>query len=411
MNNRHRRFWVLALVLSACTAAPTTSPVPTTAPSTTAPSPSSAAARSSPGPSAPAAPTLAPSASTTAWDEVFSRDNARVGALIVWRGGFLASGCDVEPEDSFCTRNFVLSSADGDTWTMTEMPIPTDFGIRSLHVVGDRLMGLGYGHYFTEDYAGGAIVVTSTDGRTWARVESASFRDRAVDDIIQTPLGTFAVGHEAPIDSDDTSGFLLWPFRDDGSLGKPRVVDMGGDPHLITGASWTGRELLGWGLRHGPWAGPTVVLASADGRSWSKRGTIPGGDETNAAAILVVGDRLIAVGNRRRQYPLAPIAWTSDDGGRTWDRATVEGDDAAMYDVQVEGDRLIARGGVSYAENRRPVSWESMDGSTWTILPADSDLPDILGFSPWTRATHAGRTCVADSISSGETLRAAIFCR
>ena len=339
------------------------------------------------------------------------RDNATLGSLIVWPEGFLATGCDIEPEDSFCTRNFVLSSPDGAAWTLTEMAVPTDFGIRSLHVVGDRLIGLGYGHYFTEDYAGGAIVVTSTDGRTWTRVASASFRDRVVDDIIQTPLGALAVGHEAPIDSDNTSGFLLWAVSDDGSFGKPRVVDMGGDPHLISGASWTGKEFVAWGLRHGPWAGPTVVLVSADGHSWSIRGTIPGGDETNAADILVAGNRLIAVGNRGRQYPLTPIAWVSDDGGRTWTTAAVEGEDAAMYTVQLEGDRLIARGRISYAEHQRPASWESIDGATWTLLPDDSDLPDLLGYSPLSRATVGDRTCVADSIYTGEVSRAAIYCR
>jgi hypothetical protein len=376
----------------------------------TAPSPSSPALATVP-PTETVAPTPAPSPATTAWDEAFTRDHAQIGALIVWRDGFLAAGCDVDREDSFCTRNFIVSSSGGANWTMTEMPIPTDFGIRSLHIVGDRLFGLAFGHYFAEDFAGGAIVVTSTDGRTWTRVESGSFPDRAINDIVEAPFGTFGVGYEAPIDSDDTSGFLLWPVRPDGTVGKPRTIEVNGAPPLVSGATWLGKEFLAWGGTQGPYGGPPILLASNDGVEWKGRAAIKRSPDADNADVDRFDERLVAVGNSGRYYPLTPTAWFSDDGGQTWDEATVEGEDAAMYAIGIEGGRLIARGRISYGKDSRPISWASADGETWTRLPDDADLPNVLGFSPFTRATHDGRTCVADTISWGEGSRGAIFCR
>jgi hypothetical protein len=223
-----------------------------------------------------------------------------------------------------------------------------------------------------------------------------SFRNRAVDDIIQSPFGTFAIGHEAPIDSDNTSGFLMWPVRADGSFGKERVIDTGGDPNLVGGAIWTGEEFVAWGLRNGPWAGPTVVLASPDGRAWSVRATIPGpGNDAVVSDIVAAGDRLLAVGYEGRTYPLTPRAWVSDDHGRSWTLATVEGTDAAIRTVERENARLVARGTESSGSNSQAVSWESIDGTVWTRLPNDEDMPAVPGFSALTRATIGERTCVA----------------
>lgn len=379
----------------------------TTAPSAAAASPSlTEAPVASPSPS----PSLVPSQPPTTWNEVFARDNTQLGGFIVGPDGFIATGCNVEPEDSFCTRSFILSSPDGDTWTLTDLDVSVDFGIRSLHLVGDRLFGLGYGHYAE---SGGAVVITALDGHTWTRVESPSFTERAIDDIIQTPIGAFATGIEAPIDSDNTSGFLLWPIRADGSFGKPRDIETPDGPPLVSGATWIGEEFIAWGGTQGPYGGPPIILASKDGIDWKVRSTIddPAPEKIDVADILHAGKRLVAVGNEGRAYPLTPRAWISDDDGRTWTSATVEGSDASMFVVQLEGDRLITRGRVSYGEDQRPVSWESADGSTWTLLPADSDLPDLLGYSPWTRATLNGQVCVADSIYSGETFRGAIYCR
>jgi hypothetical protein len=340
---------------------------------------------------------------------VFSRDSTRLEALIVWRGSFIATGCDVDPETSFCTSNFILSSPDGDSWITTELPILSDFGFRSLHLIDDRLFGLGYGQY---DDLGGAIIITSIDGRAWKRVESASFKERAIDDIVETPFGTFAIGIEAPYASDNTSGFLLWPVRADGTFDTPRSGSIDGGPGIVNTALWTGDELVARGGELGPWGGPPIVQASRDGAKWSVRGAVSERVVDDVMGMTQLGDRLIAVGNRGRQYPLTPIAWISDDHGRTWTRADVEGQDAAMYTVSLEDDRLIARGRFSYGESSRPASWESVDGSKWTLLPNDTDLPDLLGYSPLTRATlAAGRTCVSDLIDSGESFRGAIYCR
>jgi len=293
------------------------------------------------------------------------------------------------------------------TWDVTELDVPGNLGGGSLRVVGDRLFIVGYVNRRT---FGGAFVLTSLDGRTWSRVDSASFEARAILDIIATPVGTFAVGHNAPPSSDNTSGFLIWPVRADGSFGAVRDVDTGGDPHLISGAVWSGRELLAWGLRHGPYAGATIVLSSPDGVEWTRKAVIRG-PRRDVSQIYVAGDRLIAVGHEGRRYPLTPRAWTSDDGGSTWKLAEVPGDDMKMTTVSREAGRLIARGEISFGANQRLVSWVSKGGKVWTRLPDDEDLPLVLGFNGLAPVLIGDQACVAGSLYDGRRLSAAIYCR
>ena len=95
---------------------------------------------------------------------------------------------------------------------------------------------------------GGATVLTSLDGRAWSRLRSASFRARAVEDVIRSPLGTFAIGYNAPPDSDNT-GLPHVARRGRRLIWKVRVVDTDGAMAIVTGAVWTGDEFLAWGLR------------------------------------------------------------------------------------------------------------------------------------------------------------------
>ena len=337
---------------------------------------------------------------------MFANDDALLGNLVVGLGGFIAAGCFTD-EESTCVQRFVVRSADGDTWTVVRLEVTSSFWAWTLRVADDRLYALGYAHY-GED--GGAEVWTSLDGSAWSAVTLSSFRNRAIDDIIESPLGTLAIGYEAPVDSDNTSGFLLWPVATDGSFGTVRAIDTGGDPNLVAGAIWSGKEYIAWGLRHGPWAGPTIVLASRDAKDWSIRAKIPGTDAI-VQGMAADGGRLIAVGHGGRAYPLTPRAWISDDVGRSWTRATVEGTDAAMREVQIQGARLIAWGDTSYGSERTAIGWESVDGATWTMLPADDGMPSVPGFTGSTPARIGSRTCVAGSFTDDNGSRGAIYCR
>jgi hypothetical protein len=342
----------------------------------------------------------------TTWVKVFEIERGSLGNIIAGPDGLIAAGC-VGTAESDCGRRVVILSTDGDVWQELEIEAPADIAFASLRHVDNRLFALGYGHYGPD---GGAMVWTSVDGRSWSRVESASFRGRAVKDIIDSPSGAFAIGYNAPIDSDNTSGFLLWPVHADGSFGRPGVVGTSDTEPFAIAAVWTGQEFLAWG--HDRWNdGPTTLLASPDGKTWAYRAEISGLNSGFVSQIVAVGDRLVGVGYEGRHFPLSPRAWTSEDAGRSWKLAEVPAGDGAMWTVGIEGSALIARGNTSPDSDQRIVSWSSTHGTTWTRLPDDEAMPALPGFSAFTTATLGDRTCAAGTFFDETPSRATIYCR
>jgi hypothetical protein len=332
-----------------------------------------------------------------------------LGDLTEWRGGFIASGC-IHDSSGYCGQAIVVSSPDGRSWDPIEVDGTPTFGFGSLQRAGKRLFALGYGDI---GFGGGAVVWTSVDGREWSRVRSDTFNARAIGQVINSPAGTFAFGYNAPPGSDNTSGFVIWPIHDDGSFGGVQVVDTSKSFRLNTGVVWTGAEFLAWGGRDGPHPSPsTLLLSSPDGTSWSARGEIRGERRISINQILAFGDRLIAVGSQRLFFPLKPRAWISNDRGRTWKSAEVEGDNAGISVVGLDGATLIARGfQSSTGDDGVAVSWISANGRSWTLLPRDQDLPAVEGFRGLAPVTIGERTCVAGTSNAEELTSAAIYCR
>ena len=391
----------MALVL-ACNPQPTASPsvravataAPTTTPVATPPPPS---------------PTTIPSAETTSWRRVFTVESGSLGNVIAGPWGLVSAGC-IGDTNGDCAQRIVVVSRNTDDWQELEIDSPPDISFGSLRRVRDRLFSLGYGHY---GLAGGAVIHTSVDGRSWTRVESASFQSRAVEDIIDSPAGTLAIGYEAPIDSDNTSGFVLWPVGADGIFGTARVVKLPSGPALVSGGTWTGTEFLAWGVRDGPaGVGPTTLLASPDGKAWTVRGEVSAPQGADVRQIVLVGHLLVAVGYEGRTFPISPRAWTSTDGGQSWSFATVPSDNAAMDAVAIERSVLIARG-TAFSESgdqRQTVSWRSTDGTAWTRVADDEDMPSVPGFSALVTAALGDQTCVAGTVRDDTSSRAAIYC-
>jgi hypothetical protein len=316
----------------------------------------------------------------------------------------MASGCLVG-EGSDCQQPIVVASPDGETWTVTVVDPSAHLFPPSIHLANSRFFALGYGHFGS---GGGAMVWTSTDGRAWSQIEAPSFQNRSVDDIIESPSGAFAIGYEAPIDSDNTSGFLVWPVAADGAFGEPRVIDLGGEQKILSGATWTGQEFLAWASPR--WtAGETTVLNSGDGTTWTVRSKIARPPENHVAEILAVGDRLIAVGYSGSAFPLTPGAWVSDDVGQSWTVATVDEAEGSIADVTAEGGSLVARG-IAPSMDGPDVSWSSVDGTTWTRLPDDEDRPAIAGFHSSRPASVGSLACVAGTFERVAVPRGAIYC-
>jgi hypothetical protein len=382
----------LALVASC---APTPSQIPPTA---------AAVASTTPAPT----PTTTPSEPQTSWIEAFAIEGGSLGAVIEGPHGLLAAGC-LSDDAAVCSTRIVASAEASGTWHTVEVEGPADIRFESLYLVGERLLAVGYGHY---GRAGGAVVWTSLDGRAWSRIRSPSLQGRAVDNILASPRGVLAIGYDAPIDSDNSTGFIVWPVHIAGSFGAERRVDAMRGPALVGNATWTGEEFLAWGYRDGPYVdGPTILLASRDGSAWTRRAEIAAANRGVVEGIVAVGDRLVAVGYEGRVFPLSPRAWTSMDSGRTWALAEVAGGPGAMYTVAFEGSTYVARGADVSGDNVRSLSWSSVDGTSWTLLPPDVDAPDIDGFSVRGRVTTLDRRCVSGTFFDASPAHSAIYCR
>lgn len=405
------RLLTVAVVVAACTPAPSATPSAPTSPAATVPATSpSASASSSAAPAATAASTgPLPTFPTTTWRAVFSSADTVLGDVIAGQHGFLATGCRIDV-DGDCMQPILIRSTDGSAWTATAFTLGGELWPSSLKVVGERLFAVGYGHF---GGAGGAIIATSTDWSSWSAVETTSFLNRAVDRIVESPAGNIAVGIEAPVDSDNTSGFVVWPVGSDGSFGRSRVVDVAGGPAILSSAIWTGTEFLAWGPLEGLYGnGPVAFLSSPDGATWRLRGSLVDAGDPAVGDVVGIGDRLVAVGYVGQGFPLTPSAWVSDDAGRSWQAASLDGADARIHVLERVDDRLVARGyGSETATTPRVVSWTSTRGKTWAQLPDDEDMPAVPGFLALTRATLGRLVCVAGTVSSETESQGVIFCR
>jgi hypothetical protein len=176
-------------------------------------------------------------------------------------------------------------------------------------------------------------------------------------------------------------------------------------------------EYLAWSHETGPYSdSPMLFVSSGDAITWKLRSKVSSMTDHVVQQIVADGDRLVAVGFELLDADRAPRAWTSLDGGRTWDAADVPAGSYEMHAVRREGSVLIARGEAYPANPSRVVSWISADGMAWTMLPDDEDLPSITYFSPGMRVTVGDRVCVVgtffrETAENERFYRGAIYCR
>lgn len=108
--------------------------------------------------------------------------------------------------------------------------------------------------------------------------------------------------------------------------------------------------------------------------------------------VALPSGRLVAAGH---------VAWTSDDGGLTWQRH-----DAAFVDASPDAGVVLAPEGLIAAGNSgesiQGVIWASKDGSEW-VQSVPEPLSQVFVSSI---ATHAGRVAVAGEFQPSDQLTA-----
>ncbi len=137
--------------------------------------------------------------------------------------------------------------------------------------------------------------------------------------------------------------------------------------------------------------GSPILWRSGDGLTWRRLPASaafigPGSLSIDSISSVTAGSAslLVAVGaaNNGDMSAFDAAAWTSADGGVTWQRATVDGaGDAAMYDVTAGPHGYVAvgidghpSGGTQMIGSRGAAVWTSADGSHWSRVPTEQDF-------------------------------------
>ncbi|MEO8273867.1 MAG: hypothetical protein ABI620_07360 [Chloroflexota bacterium] len=304
-----------------------------------------------------------------------------------------------------------MTSPDGGSWSEIDLEGAAGAGILSITRVGNRLFALGR-RVDDERLEIRATPWESLDGRSWTLIESASFKNWTVDDIVDSPRGALAIGYRSP-PSSEGFGFATWDVGADGSFGDVTVVSANDTP--VGGAAWIGDRFLAWRTHVDFGPDDTVVLstglmASSDGKTWTDQPKVAAFEGASVSAVAVLDDRIVAVGLEGGTWPGVPRAWTSSDG-TSWAAAEVPVALGALYTVGIEGSRLVARGREAVGSADQPLTWRSTDGTVWTRVGDHEDMPAIPGFSALNHVTIGSLACTAGTYWSDAGASAAIYCR
>ena len=309
-----------------------------------------------------------PGVAGVSWDQaVAATVDGNISRIATEGSRFYALGSRFTGTDSVA---MVWASEDGRTWTPSDpLPHPSKWGselygflaAHELVVVDGRLVAIGT--IGINDYLE-VVAWESTDGRTWAEIDTGSFRTDGflVNDIANGPAGIAAVAHGyAP------GTGSVWLSRDGGRTWTERippgsnitvtaVVGTGGG-YVVAGAV---NEL---GAIEGVSESPRI-WTSTDGVNW-REASLDGGDSHGRVAQVTVDNvgRWVALGILGDRL----VTWRSIDGGH-W-QVTADLGDAS--DTDPSGLRLAgAPGGFVALNSSVPASvWTSDDGIGWTAAP------------------------------------------
>lgn len=386
-----------ALILSSCSPSPSDSS-PTLSPST------------SPTPSA--TPTVEPTPIVSSWiglnwsDPVapFPSASSWITDMIQWGDGYVGVGGTAPPDSGLGT---VFASADGLHWSITfQANLPQGWYFEHVVPLGEGMLavsnqrGISCPANTSPCPPAGADLTNrlwySNDGATWTQIDSPSWRAAwgtdagSLGEVVGGREGAVAVALSGDVVVHSTDG-QTWKRID----GLPAVTgaiirDLAAYPggFVIVGRDGEPDPFSQVGPQPPPGIGRPAAWVSADGVTWIAA-TVPGSDVAGGElrAVAAGGNGLFATGIMRPiqdAFQAAATGWASVDG-RTWRVVGELGADLPDTELLVgDGVHMVILGSESPGSPTLAASVSS-DGAAWTRLNfsgATSSLPGIRQWNP-----------------------------
>src|SRR5262245_52335243 len=192
--------------------------------------------------------------------------------------------------------------------------------------------------------------------------------DEAMFDVVSTADGLVAVGHVQDPGADDDAAVWLSPDTDRWRPSGSEVLGGTGDQRLMAVTEFRDRLVTGgW---NGDGAG--IWYSGDGGSSWTASASpaLHRGDQQQIRDLVMLGDRLVAVGGIGVRGDQDAAVWISADGVN-WtlveDEDLVASGDQQIWSVHKVGGRLM---GVGYtfdpAGTYDGALWTSEDGREWS---------------------------------------------
>jgi hypothetical protein len=302
---------------------------------------------------------------------------------------------DIVPDDEAPSPSRTPSLAGG----MLTLVEDLDTGSGSIGAAatdGDRLVAGGQRCQASPIGSCATALWTTLDGTDWQYLGPLpDGPDYAVNAMATGPLGWVAFASNYSWFSTDG---LTWesndraPFADGLADGGPTYQAEGGccGAEVLDVISTRDGYVAVGGVECFKCRGRAAVWRSVDGHTWERAPYQEGFEHGVMSSVVALpSGRLVAVGG---------AAWTSDDGGRTWQAHPETFGDAGAQAVVLGPEGLVAVGDL--LEEIQGVVWSSVDGTEW-----QRDAPDALaGVDPTAVLIHgdvlvvAGQRNVSDGL-------------
>ncbi|MGP3914118.1 hypothetical protein [Nonomuraea sp. 10N515B] len=247
------------------------------------------------------------------------------------------------------------------------------------------------------------LLVTSTDGESWKKVDVSGDLTRRSD---RPYLGTHVVtaGKKGYVlagedrDQAGTASAAMWFTTDLRKYTRSKKLPQGGSGVRIHDAVATADAFVAVGGSGSADEERSVVWYSEDGVNWSSRTRVAPPDATSAGLrqITAYQGKLVAIGTALTGGSRRAFAAVSDDEGASWQTAWLPADQAAaVHDLAATEEGLVAVGWHGVPGEGDSAAWTSQDGLSWNRMALTRDRLAGQGMQWLTAVAVSGTEVVA----------------